>query len=658
MPKFGVDVTKMSDVSGAGVFGSNVRQGVEDRSGAMRTAATTGLIGAAGSMGVAAYEGYQLADIEAEQEKNVSDYMQSKNNPAIAEQAQIDAASLRSATDSLWNNFDTTIEDVNPIERNFQDKLKTYERAAREGVMTPDELSSRILATTREAVNRNPGMYDKLLQHSKKTLELSGIQEISKQDERKQVSAIDALKDMQARARAVGYSYTATTPYSELESNVVELERDNLSLKQAKAARERHDLVTTADAEAFERTRGDAVQKAQLSSFKVGALTLFKDNNTDSYKNVAFALRDFATSSKEEFASIIPPQIRDTPASKARIERYNKHIDDTIASMEKLGSGEDARKVLENSVAVYESSEKAGMHKRYNVTATRMAMDIVRSAPDIIVKDSNIRTKLMEVTSDMLSGNLSSPAVEGMIPRNIEDKNMAIPIASQAKLSLESKDWTGLNKVLSAYNSKTASITDPKQKQIYLYNNIEALSKQDLTGLDAATYGQVNNMIGSYLKDPQFGLPSMFNNLKDTNVILDVLPDGKLLFTGEGADKYNAGYANKINTSLQAYAKAQGVSIKEAAGNFYPEYFGSALKDSDIGKPVSPKSITPPMRKGEVSGKILQEEIRIPVATQKARDDKVLQMLYQELADQQTQGKVDPELIKDISFREKRMGIK
>jgi len=51
-----------------------------------------------------------------------------------------------------------------------------------------------------------------------------------------------------------------------------------------------------------------------------------------------------------------------------------------------------------------------------------------------------------------------------------------------------------------------------------------------------------------------------------------------------------------------------------------------------------------------------KSNMQISPKEQKLRDDKVLQLLYQERADQQAAGKVDPQLENDIKYREKRLG--
>lgn len=173
MPKFGPDITSLSPTQ----INPVITQGVQDQTAATQTKTLGDLF----NVGVQLYKGSQLAELERGTEDVINEYM--TRRPAGVAQLGIDTANLRQNIDTLWSNPDTTIEEINPIEKRYQETLAKYNKAVDQGTMSPEEFSTRTLATLRTAVNKNPGMFPELAQHANQVLELSGIQGFLKLDE-------------------------------------------------------------------------------------------------------------------------------------------------------------------------------------------------------------------------------------------------------------------------------------------------------------------------------------------------------------------------------------------------------------------------------------------------------------------------------------------
>src|SRR5512139_674947 len=194
MAQFGIQTTQMgAPDTGAASF---IRKPTVDESG-------LNLLQTIGEQGVEAYKRYQLASLEKEQESVIDQYISSKQNPEIMEQTAADIGALDVATEGMWNRIATQadyqpdVADLTGVEKALSEKLARYKAAKDQGVMSPDEFANRILATTREAVARNPGLYAELKQHSSRVLELSGITDIVKADMEQQQSAEKQKKDLQ-----------------------------------------------------------------------------------------------------------------------------------------------------------------------------------------------------------------------------------------------------------------------------------------------------------------------------------------------------------------------------------------------------------------------------------------------------------------------------
>lgn len=203
MAKFGTDVTSMSGVSGSGIFGMNVREGVVDKSAAMNVQADTAMMEAVGKTAIDAHRGYELARYEQSQDEVISDYM-SRRAPNL-QQMEVELAAQSKAVDAVWDNPTSTTEEMSAVESAFSEKLTKLRNAQKQGVMSPDEFNARVLQTTREAVARNPGLYNDLVEQGRKMLELSGITTIVDYD--KKVAEANAKvqeeQDKQFRTTAI-----------------------------------------------------------------------------------------------------------------------------------------------------------------------------------------------------------------------------------------------------------------------------------------------------------------------------------------------------------------------------------------------------------------------------------------------------------------------
>ncbi len=623
MVDFSVKQTGMSDVSGTSIFKMNVQEGVVDKSGAMRTAATTGLIRDIGEAGIGAMKGFAMAEYE----KGLLSEIEKYNAPKIAEEAAIEAAAQEKAA-SLFakgRGFDPALEaPLKELEKGYTESVAKYEQAKTQGIISPEQFRINVLNETRKAVAANPGLYPELMEHAKKVMGLSGIEETIKSDQQKAKELKEKqdkyLKDIDDRLQKEHIYYDSSTPIYQKET----------LLKDAENATRAHtlfgrgkELLTAGREEAAIQWVNDNRNDLTLGAARElsTSITALAGDKSIHYPTIKPQIEKFIDDYVATYRANVPASIIGNSIVKDQIASIEKWAEGLKKGFNSLASGEDMKTYVENSLAITTAGQKADLATRINVPAAEMVLNWAKAFPNQVVKDQATLQSFLKASSDIASLNIETPAIQGMLPKSIADKNYSQLITAAIDSSRKDKDFIGLNKMLEGSNMISDKIQDPIGKHIFLYNNIEALAKGDLTGSDIGVYTKANKMIGSFLDDKNTGLPLMFSEMQKSGATVDVLPDGRMLFIGENADQFNNKYGVKINTALQAYANAQGISVKEAAGSFYPEYFkkhvGSEkmLQDPDIttkvktSKPIRVTISTPEQAKQALDlGRITSKE--------------------------------------------------
>ena len=560
MAKFGSDVTTMSPAN-TGAAGQ-ILGGVQDNSTALRTAATTGLIENAGKLAVDAYHGYNLADVEKENQKIV---------------AEAETGLLAKSI------FKTPLaeDELDPVLKAYGLSTKKYVNALQQGVMSPYEFETRTLANLRSAVNRNPNMRDELTKHTKDTLELTGMSSALKQEaltEKTAAESADAyMKQVDSGLAKENIFLPNTTPLYEKERVLMGATKDTKAYEVWKRAKDYKSQFTEEQALNWVEGNGFNAVNGGISEWNktIVALGITAEGQPETFPNIVAKAKLQAPIQKELFASGIDASLRQNPLVKEKIEAYNKAIDDSLLVLDKLGSGDDWKKAVSNRLEITKSMQEQGLRDRYNIAELDFVIKGIASDPNGFALAPKTREVMRTTFADLVSGNYNSSIINSNLPRSMDDSSMSKYIDMSAKVGKEDNDYTGLNKVLDSLNKKTSSITDPSQKYIYLAKNLESISKADLEGAGVDTIAQVKTMVKTFLDDPKYGLKGMSISMGKTKGLkLEVLQDGKFIFSGTDADKFNSSYGISLNTALGAYSRVQNMSTKEASERFQAEYMG------------------------------------------------------------------------------------
>jgi hypothetical protein len=146
-------------------------------------------------------EGLVLNDVQSQTQSLVDEYVNNIN----AMNHGVDATAYSNMSDSLWKNLSSknstqTIADINVVDQKHSDTLNKLSRAYKEGAITSlNDLEARVLAVTRSAVNRPPGMAQQIMNQTAQVLHLSGVRNMKNPFEdmaRQQAKQEDATMKM------------------------------------------------------------------------------------------------------------------------------------------------------------------------------------------------------------------------------------------------------------------------------------------------------------------------------------------------------------------------------------------------------------------------------------------------------------------------------
>jgi hypothetical protein len=584
----------------------------------VRDDAIASLVGNAGKIGLAAYEGYQEADLQ----KKISGITDEYFNPAVTDQELTDMGTEIGALEGAFaDRYPEDLAGMKKLEalnKDFENKLSNFAAAKKQGRMSLDELQTRILSATREAINRNPMLESQLMGITNKYMELSGLGSFIKEQEKLQQSQLEAQNDFLKRLDQEGKDRDIpgwfNMDISQKMAAVDVARRRDYALKELEAQNKVGTYVTKQQAQSWISEKGNDALNGHLDQVNVAVQSIFKNKETNNWAQVKYQVGDIIAGAKRDFDSKIPQHLLNDPDIKEYRDRYYKNLDEMIVRMNGLGSGEDAATAWKNEVTKTQSIQEWNLRQEVDLERANLGIRLIQAYPNGLLDGDNLK-KAKSFLSSIMSNMWVSPNAQAGLPK----EGTALPspstvaIQSAVKLGEEKKDWGTLSQVLDMYNKGYTQIQDPKQRALFVEQNLKALAQGDLSGLDAAGVGKVKQMIGSYFNDPQIGLKSLENNiLKYPGTMMDVMDDGRILFAGPEADAFNAAFGNKINTALEVYAKANGQSIKEAAPRFYDEYRKNFV-DTEETPQEQPKKTTTPEELAIQSGEI-------PSLTQEQKD--------------------------------------
>lgn len=658
MADFGVKATQLSapDTSAA----KFVRKPVADESSNIILGTTLG-------MASDAYEGYQLADLEKEQEGVINEYMTSK---AKLEQQVIDVATIKGAIDNIWEKA-TSVEELDekasPIEKDFAEKTNKLNLALQQGVMTPAQFQDRILATTREAVNRNPGLYDKLLQHSKKMLGLSGIEGVLDADIASQKAQADTLKNLRELADKLNVSYNHFQPdYNQMQGEVIQRQREISASEQLTRGIAADSQVTVQTAKQFIATDGANAISGDAFTLKNAAMQMFQGATPQDYPKIKAKLRLDALERHNTFvAKTTQLGIRNDPAVKDTIADHKATTDYILATIESLESGEDAQKALDHAYSITVGTQKLGIAKEHNVGA----LEIMRLIPDPVLNSvmasgdgrknfSNLFKLAQSITDKAVGGGEVAAQLSEYKddPANPTAVKVGMGILDSSKTERQIKENSSAVISFFADGARPENFKTEEDRIKYLDSVMTQLAdpkyKDKISKADTEALANAFKLTDQYFQTVGKWREKRFNEALTTGflgversipVYADLLPDGRITYSSpdpKTQQDFNRKFAGRINEGIGAMAALTGVSRMEAVKEILPRYRQIFGFETNI--QTGPKAIKG--KEKEFMAPEPNNPMQIPPDVQASRDQTRLRVLRMEIDDysKQLQKETDP----------------
>ena len=602
--QFGASATNLSDPNVG--YASFAKQGVVDRSKGIGYQGIA--IGAQGA-GIAATqalqlgqdvkEGFALADLEKEQEAEIDSYMESKKNPQIAADAAIDAATLEKTSQSLWSKLGegSSIEDIDAVENLYKDRISTFKRASEQGVMSPDEFAQRTLAVTREAINRNPHMYNEILSHSKKVLGLSGIEDLIAAEKNSNDSA---AKQFQKRIEAamqiskennIPHRYTSTG-----EFDLAYAERQNAIVQEEKFGADAISRMVDYQNNTEKLQAADFIRGPHGITALNGVLNQTTDTligivrSPDNKTDLMTLARQSIDGLKRQVADRAGPLMH-LPGVQEQLTYFNNNADSILSNLEKHTSQEDQVKFLENNSKMIREKGYQDIARNVNPEVLKAITQILSTVGgDRLINDDHalmgkVQNTLGNILSGVSNGLGTDYTLRDRSGRNIVSSAVDVLASNVAKGDPSSS--TTLNQTIETVwaDTKSPKFASTGDKYKFYDDYMKSLgsqaNKEGFKNLSDAARGKASENLEEYMQLTTGGLKADLAAVanKGTEVKMSVLPDGRLNIQTSNptdTDLLLKKYGIRINEGIRVFSNLTGTNTKQASEALFQQY--DALK--------------------------------------------------------------------------------
>jgi hypothetical protein len=574
MPKFGADVTSMSPVQ----VKPFIAPGVEDNSAAYGIGANTSLLTGAAKMGLAAAEGYSVAEAKGGLRKEWEEYSATSPSIFATEQETLDRQRTNLASEGK-------VEEARAIMDKQKANLAKSRNALTQGVMSEAEFVMKTTAATRAAVTSNPFFSKELIRGLQEEYELLGISSTLAADRAINKSKSDVMdsawKNTRDEADKRHIPYTYDTPFDVLLESVNKHKEYEAAEHVWTNSQKHYDVNKRDQGIGWVTRNGDKAVIGSLDKFGKSIMDMANVSAADpkAYASIAAQVKLIADQHKNVFLTSIPADLRNEPAVLQRIESYNKGIDNTVSVLEKLGSGSDWKLAMENTLATAKAVREKRIVDTYDTAAIDLMVKIQSATPNAIHLNEDARGLFHDTMAAIASNNHNSPAIDKSLPKDVNDNRLSDHIKSGIKLGQEDNDYTPLEKVLDTYANKTPTITNTGDRQMFLYKNLDTIANSDLQNAPTLIVNKTMVMVDQAMGDPVFGAKSMMENIAKYKPGIQTTADGKLVFTGPHAKAFEDKFGKIYNSALSAFVrvtKSKGGDIEEAKA-FNQKYLFSQL---------------------------------------------------------------------------------
>lgn len=592
---FGASATGLSGVDTSSA--NFVKQGVMDRSGLVGISDATKMVqgfGQVAEFGIKAAgevrNGFQLAEVERQQEDLIQQFIDSKKNPEIEREAPIELSSLEMMSQGLWSKLGegAEISDIDAVEGQYRETMDKYKNAVKQGVMSHNDFAIKSMAITREAINRNPALYDDIISHTKKVMGLSGMESLLKAEE---ASAKNEAKIMEERIKdnqTFLFSNNMMPKYNRDGSYDLQTNEAN-----AQAIAQEKFAADTIVRQGNIRGEKEAAQAADwMDKFGIPGVNGIITNTT----NEAIALLSNPENKTNQLTTIrlmlnntlaqIQQQsgaIGHYPGPRMALDIAEKRVNSIIASLEKFATNEDTANFLKNEAGIARDTDNINVMKNYSPATIELTTKLLSALddPKLLMNDAPLYIGMKNTLAGLLGRVTNSPTVNyrAALPNGKNGVSEGFKVlATDANKGDETSAESMKNYVSTIYaDTKNDKFSSPEEKFRFYDNYIKALGTEGSGRMDMEGVGKASENLEEYMQMTLSNFQKDIDTLakKGTEVKMEAIGDGRFgIVTSNPADTEMMvkKYGIRINNGLKAFSSLSNSSTKESADRFYSAY--------------------------------------------------------------------------------------
>ena len=543
------------------------QQGVVDRSAGIKAGMVGDLVATGLKTGLDAYKGKVLADTENNQEALITEYMNRRSQTPFT-QADRDA--------------------IHPVLKEHLGDIADLQVAYEQGAMTKDEFQARMISITKDSVNNAPGFYPDIVEHTRKVMELSGINGVIendvKVDKQKQEQANFVRDHLVSMANTYGIDFdigqiNSPLYQSSLQDRINTAKKEQFALNIFKNKRENEKYATEQEKELFVTDYLPLAVNALLKDFHGNLGMPLDGEDVSELTGVKFATWKknallLAESEKQSLNAALGAHLDDARV-KTQYENTVKTIDETVKALTDFTGGADAAKYIKTKREMFDDEGHLRFFQSMGMSPEQanLTVQVLGSANLSYLISNNSITKeqitslIGAVSRGVSGGSKQAGFTETLKSATVENSPEAPKFISSA-LSLFLKDSNDPTKF---------SAGDKFKKQTDIVKLLaQPEGKDNISKLDAMGRLDGWKIISDYSTTTLIAASKQFDDLNKAGfeVHLDTLDDGTLVVTGTASRDSTNPYVSRINDSIKATANLMGISTKEAADKYiYPQIF-------------------------------------------------------------------------------------
>jgi hypothetical protein len=574
------------------------------------------LVKGAMKTGELVHQNYQIGSLRDEINTKTKEYEDTNAQYEAGMQAGQVAGGQQMAIDALWEgaaespvDTQTTAGAINKLETEYKANLDKFQAARSQGKISEEELVARINKTTREFVNRNPWMEQELYQAAQTHLKNTGIADILKyRTDLAEAASKETRDDYKAirnqllQAGVPGGWYPGM-PMDEMMRNLMTHNKVEYTTKmwdnwdKVSKAMDRQTIKDMLPS--LQKDGIYAITSSRGREWANGLSTLTNPNDIAAYKyNMQVQARNEVQLMRIRLSQ---EGVAGTEEGKQVIQDFEKSLNDMISGLDSVASGKTASEILKNRSDILELDQRIQVRSQINMEAWKAMTDVLpylpKSAQDNLIRKSGAADKVQDQFAKLLDMDYkNTPPVQEFVKKGTANYIFG-EIIKQGEQDPTNPSL--VNGMKMTAKGISAALTNPNMTDEDRYISINASFAAIARGQKffaaqspdsefiTTIKPQVDFMMKKYAPGIVTAAKDIMANIPYTEIVYDVTPSGGLVVysnNSEVASKLNKSMVTQINNALDTWANVNGISRKEAAQTFFPQYFGDLLSnDPDLG---------------------------------------------------------------------------